>query len=168
MADTLFNALPDEVERLVDEVLTLACDGDLKIATAESCTGGLVSALLTDVEGKSHAFDRGFSVYTDDAKHEMLGIAHGLIEEHGAVSAEVARAMAEGALTHSHADAALAITGYAGSAGPDGEPGLCFLAAKRKGGRIIDREMHYGDVGRAAVREAACITSLEMLREVLT
>src|SRR5690242_20339673 len=102
-AETLSGALPPEVEDLAIRLLTRACDRELTLATAESCTGGLIASLLTDVEGMGHAFERGFVVYTDEAKAGMLGIPRPLIDTHDAVSKEVALAMAEGALAHSRA-----------------------------------------------------------------
>lgn len=167
MTDSLSALLPDDIELLARKVLKFACDNELTVATAESCTGGLVSSILTDVEGLSHAFERGFSTYTDEAKTEMLGVPAGLIERHGAVSAEVARAMSKGALANSHADAVIAVTGFAGSAGPDDEVGLCYFEARRRGGKTATREIRFGNAGRATVREGACLISLELLYEVL-
>ena len=167
MTDSLSAKLPDDIEQLARDVLKYACDHGMTVATAESCTGGLISALLTDVEGTSHAFERGFGTYTNEAKCEMLGVLPALIDQYSAVSAEVADAMAKGALEHSRANAVVAVTGYAGAAGPDGEPGLCFFAAARRNGPWSERETHFGDVGRGAVREGACRTALEMLDEVL-
>src|SRR4051794_41766457 len=94
------------------------CDAELTIATAESCTGGMLAALLTDIEGAGHGFDRGFVTYTKEAKTELLGIEPSLLDRNDAVSEVVARAMAEGALKRSKADLAVAITGFAGPAGP--------------------------------------------------
>jgi nicotinamide-nucleotide amidase len=110
--ETLSPALPGAVEEATRRLLDKACERDLKLATAESCTGGMLASLLTDVEGVAHAFDRGFVTYTDDAKTEMLGVPQALIDAHGAVSKEVAVAMAEGALARSRANIALAITGW--------------------------------------------------------
>lgn len=167
MTDSLSAKLPDDIEQLARDVLQYACDHDMTVATAESCTGGLVSALLTDVEGMSHAFERGFATYSEEAKGEMLGVPRSLIDKYTAVSAEVARAMAKGALRHSRADAAISITGYAGAAGADNEPGLCYFAAARNDGLLSERKMHFGDVGRAAVREGACRTALQMLSGIM-
>jgi len=161
--ETLAAALPDDVEDLAEKLLEQACADDLTLATAESCTGGLVSSILTDVEGKSHAFERGFTVYTDGAKTDMLGVPRALIEREGAVSKAVAIAMAEGALCRSDADIALAITGFAGSAGPGNEPGLVHLACVRRGSPPAHREMHFGDVGRSQVRINATRAALEMM-----
>src|SRR4051794_41692647 len=100
------------------------CDAELTIATAESCTGGMLAALLTDIEGAGHGFERGFVTYSKDSKTELLGIEPSLLEHNDAVSEVVARAMAEGALKRSRADMALGVTGFAGPAGPDKEEGL--------------------------------------------
>src|SRR5688572_32689177 len=114
MADTLDPALPPDIQHRADKVLELACAKELMLATAESCTGGLLAALLTDVPGCSHAFERGFVVYTNDAKAQMLDLDLARIEQLGAVSKEIAIDMAHGALRRSEADVALSITGFAG------------------------------------------------------
>jgi len=167
MPDTLDPALPDEVLDAAEQVLELAHRGDLKLATAESCTGGLLAALLTDVPGRSHAFERGFVVYSDQAKCDLLGIARDKVASYGAVSAEIAREMALGALRNSPADAALSITGFAGPGGPDDEEGLVHFACARRGGPLSEREEHFGPVGRQAVRIEALRVALEMLEAAL-
>lgn len=166
-AETLSGALPPEVEQLAIRLLTHACDHGLTLATAESCTGGLIASLLTDVEGMGHAFERGFVVYTDEAKAGMLGIPRSLIDAHGAVSREVALAMAEGALAHSRADVVAAVTGFAGPAGPDDEPGLVHFGCVRRGRPAFHREEHFGSAGRGKVRESATCVALEMMLEAL-
>src|SRR6188508_1726744 len=148
MAETLDPALPPEVQDRADSVLDLAHHKGLKLATAESCTGGLLAALLTDVSGRSHVFERGFVVYSDDAKCDLLGIARHKLERFGAVSAEIARAMALGALGNSRADIALSITGFAGPAGPDDEEGLVHFACARRDSAALEWEKHFGPIGR--------------------
>src|SRR5690606_29585853 len=133
MTETLSPALPDDLEALIDRVLQQACDRGLTLATAESCTGGLIASVLTDVEGRSHAFERGYVVSTTEAKAQELSVPLRLIEQNGAVSEPVARAMAEGALRCSGASAAVAVTGFAGKAGPDDEPGLVHFALAAEG-----------------------------------
>src|SRR5581483_10478292 len=123
--ETLSPVLPNETEEATRRLLQKAAERGLSLATAESCTGGMLASLLTDVQGVAHAFERGFVTYTNEAKNEMLGVPIALIEEKDAVSKEVAIAMAEGALTHSRAQIALAITGFA-DAGV--EPGLVHFA----------------------------------------
>lgn len=166
-AETLSAILPDDIEQAAEALLKAACAADLKLATAESCTGGLLASLLTDVEGASHAFERGFASYSEDAKCELLGIRRAQIDDCGAVSRDVALAMAEGAIAHSHADIALAITGYAGSA-PDGdEPGLVHFACARRGGGTVHREAHFGDIGRGPVRIKSLRIALDMMRQAI-
>lgn len=165
--ETLSPALPTEVEEAAEALLNACCDAELKIATAESCTGGLLASLLTDVEGASHAFERGFVVYSEQAKCELLGIARERIDRCGVVSRDVAIAMAEGAIAQSHADIALAVTGYAGSAPPGDEPGLVHFACARRNGSTGHREEHFGDIGRGPIRIGAIRVALDMMRDAL-
>src|SRR3954452_20557908 len=111
MAEALDPAIPPELDRLAQAVLSRACDRELTLATAESCTGGLLASLLTDVPGMSHAFERGFVTYTNDAKHQMLGVPLAVLDGPGAVSKACAIAMAEGALANSGAHLAVSVTG---------------------------------------------------------
>jgi len=153
---------------LVDDATELlaACrTNGLRIATAESCTGGLISGLLTAVPGSSDVVDRGFVTYTNEAKHEMLGVPDDLFETQGAVSAEVARAMAAGALERSGADLAVGVTGIAGPGGGTATKpvGLVHLSACREGGSTIDERCVFsGD--RSDVRIQAVAVALDMLR----
>ncbi len=142
----------------------------LVLATAESCTGGLVSAVLTDVPGASAAFDRGFATYSNAAKAEMLGVPPALIEAEGAVSEAVARAMAAGALTHSRADIAVSITGVAGPGGGTATKpvGLVHFACARRSGGVAAIERRFGDLGRGAVRLASVLQALEMFEAALS
>ena len=139
----------------------------LKVATAESCTGGLVAGALTAVSGSSGVVDRGFVTYSNEAKAEMLGVDPVLIATHGAVSEPVARAMAEGALAHSRADITVAITGIAGpGGGSDLKPvGLVHFACASKGSLTRHLERRYGELGRENVREAAVKDALELILE---
>ncbi|MBU3078579.1 CinA family protein [Sphingomonas quercus] len=163
MTETLSPALPEDIERLTERVLKTAHDAGLTLATAESCTGGLIASLLTDVEGASHVFERGFVVYSEEAKCELLGLAPGMIEQCGVVSRDVAIAMAEGAIAGSHADVALSVTGFAGPGAEGDEPGLVHFACARRGGETLHREAHFGDIGRGAVRLACMRTGLDMM-----
>lgn len=167
MTETLYAVLPDAVDRAARALLEKACAHDLRLATAESCTGGLLASLLTDVQGASHAFERGFVVYTNEAKAELLGLPPELIEREGAVSEPVARAMAEGALGASHADVALAITGFAGPGGPEDEPGRVHFGCARTGAETRHREVHFGDIGRGPVRVECMRVAIEMLDEAI-
>ncbi|HEY0437943.1 MAG TPA: CinA family protein [Phenylobacterium sp.] len=166
MAEALEPALPRHIDELTQQVLRKACDRDLCLATAESCTGGLLASLLTDIPGMSHAFERGFVVYTNEAKHELLGVSNEILDNDGAVSERAARAMAEGAIAHSHADAAISITGFT-EGGPGQPAGLVHFACALREGQTTHREMRYGDLGRAKVRIAALETALAMLLEQL-
>jgi len=166
-AETLSPVLPDELEALARRLLETAARRKKMLATAESCTGGLLASLLTDVEGASHVFERGFVVYSDDAKCELLGIARQDIEQCGAVSREVAIGMAEGALRQSQADVAISITGFAGSAGTGEEEGLVHLACACREGPVTHREEHFGPVGRGRVRIACLNAAIEMMLTAL-
>ena len=149
-------------------VLEKLCAAELKIATAESCTGGLVAALLTDIEGCSHAFERGFVSYTDQAKQEVLGVEAQLLEEHGAVSKPVALTMAEGALARSGADIAVSTTGFAGPAGEGDEEGLVHFALAQLGRNTVHRVRSFGPIGRDPIRQRSLETILDMLEETVT
>ncbi|HWK36213.1 CinA family protein [Sphingomonas sp.] len=166
-AETLSPVLPEDVDAMARRVLERACKAKLMLATAESCTGGMLASLLTDVEGVSSAFERGFVVYSNEAKCELLGIARATVDQCGAVSRQVAVAMAEGALKGSHADIALSITGFAGPGGPDDEPGLIHFGCARAGHETTHREEHFGDVGRGATRIACMRTALDMIEAAL-
>ena len=148
------------------ELLAACKAGGKMIATAESCTGGLLAGLLTQLPGSSGVFERGFVTYSNAAKSELLGVDEKLIAAHGAVSAEVARAMALGALARSHAQIAIAVTGIAGPGGGSlAKPaGLVYLACAATGGTVDVREERYGDPGRDNVRAAALRTAVAMLR----
>ena len=162
--ETLSPVLPGELEEATRRLLAKACERELVLATAESCTGGMLASLLTDVQGVAHGFDRGFVTYSEAAKTEMLGVPAALIEEKGAVSREVAVAMAEGALSRSRANIALAITGFADTGE---EPGLVHFACARNGRITAHREEHFGPVGRGATRIAALGVAVEMMTEML-
>jgi nicotinamide-nucleotide amidase len=141
----------------------------LKIATAESCTGGLVAGLLTEIPGSSDVFERGLVTYSNRAKEDLLGVSGAMIRQHGAVSEAVARAMAEGAIRNSTAQLSLAITGIAGpGGGTDEKPvGLVHVAAARAGEATLHRECRFGDIGRTEVRLKSVETALEMLASLL-
>jgi nicotinamide-nucleotide amidase len=162
--ETLSPVLPSATEEATRRLLEKACERDLVLATAESCTGGMLASLLTDVQGVAHAFDRGFVTYTNEAKSEMLGVSMDLLEERGAVSREVAVAMAEGALERSRANLALSITGFADKGE---EPGLVHFACARKGRKTAHREEHFGPIGRGATRIACMQVAVEMMTEML-
>ena len=137
----------------------------LKIATAESCTGGLVAALLTEIPGSSDVVERGFVTYSNDAKRELLGVASETLAAYGAVSEPTAREMAAGALLASKADIAVSVTGVAGPGGgsADKPVGLVHFACAGPGGRRAAVERRFGDLGRAAVRLASVEEALSLL-----
>ncbi|MBD2750706.1 CinA family protein [Microvirga sp. BT688] len=141
----------------------------LKIATAESCTGGLVTALLTEISGSSAVVERGFVTYSNEAKTELISVPADLIVTHGAVSEPVARAMAEGALAHSRADVAVAITGVAGPTGGTATKpvGLVHFGLARKGAPTAHLEHRYGDLGRENVRRRAVEDALSLLEQAI-
>jgi len=141
----------------------------LSVATAESCTGGLIAASLAAVPGASAALERGFVTYSNEAKTEMLGVPAELIATYGAVSKPVALAMAEGALAHSPADIAVAVTGIAGPDGgsPEKPVGLVHIAAARRGGAVLHEEKRYGDLGRHEIQAQTVLDALALLRRLL-
>ncbi|MBI1172680.1 nicotinamide-nucleotide amidohydrolase family protein [bacterium] len=151
------------------EILQAARYWGWKIATAESCTGGMVAARLTDVAGASDVFERGFVTYSNDAKTEMLGVSPSTLAQFGAVSEEVAKEMAEGAIWHSKAGLAVSITGIAGPGGSEFKPEgrVCFgLALKGRQTRL--ETVEFGALGRDKVRAAACDHALALLAMALS
>ena len=167
MTETLEPALPADLDERAGRLMKALCDREMTVATAESCTGGLLAALLTDIEGASHGFDRGFVTYTKQSKSDLLGIDPAVLDENDAVSEAVARAMAEGALAQSAADVALGVTGFAGPAGDGCEEGLVHIALAARGGPTVHRAEHFGSAGRGPVRIMALRAMLDMLEERL-
>ena len=163
MSETLEPALPKELDRLAERAMRRLCEKELVVATAESCTGGLLASLLTDIEGCGHGFDRGFVTYSGVAKQQLLGIPEQLVDHDDAVSADVAKAMAEGALKHCEADIALSVTGFAGPAGDGCEEGLVYMACARRGHNTVIEERHFGAIGRGPVRIEALKVLIEMM-----
>jgi nicotinamide-nucleotide amidase len=140
----------------------------LTLAVAESCTGGLLAATLTEIPGSSEVFDRGFVTYSNEAKQQMLGVSASILKDHGAVSRRTAEAMARGALGRADADLVVAITGIAGpGGGTPGKPvGLVHFAAASRNGALTHKDMRYGDIGRAEVRRKSVLQAIAMLREL--
>jgi nicotinamide-nucleotide amidase len=167
VSETLQPAIPDELDRQAERLMKKLCDKELTVATAESCTGGMLAALLTDIEGAGHGFERGFVTYTKDSKAELLGIERDVLERNEAVSEVVARAMAEGGLARSRADIALGVTGFAGPAGPGHEEGLVHMALAQRGRETVHRVEHFGNIGRGRVRVKTLKALLEMLEQAL-
>lgn len=151
------------------DILARARNVGVMIVTAESCTGGMVSAALTDIAGSSDVFERGFVTYTNAAKAEMLGVSTATLDAHGAVSEQVAAEMAQGALAHSHAQLAVSITGIAGPGGSEFKPEgrVCFAVAS-SGTPARTETVEFGALGRAEVRKAARDHALRLLRAALT
>ena len=154
-----------ETRALAVRVLDAYRAREWTLATAESCTGGLVAGALTEIAGSSDVVDRGFITYSNEAKAEMLGVPEATLTEYGAVSRPTAEAMAKGVLTRSSVDAAVAITGIAGPGGgsTDKPVGLVHFAAAARDGRVIQREKRYGDIGRSEVRRLSVLEALDML-----
>jgi nicotinamide-nucleotide amidase len=148
------------------DVLDVCRSGGLRLATAESCTGGLIAAVLTSIAGSSAVFERGFVTYSNEAKTELLGVPAGLIAEHGAVSEPVARAMAEGALLRSHADIAVSVTGIAGPDGGSAEKpvGLVHFACARRDNATEHVRMQYGQRERHEIMQASVLQAFTMIR----
>lgn len=161
---------PEELENKAINVLELARKKSWKIATAESCTGGLIGGILTEIAGSSDVFDRSYVTYTNSAKQDLLDVPKNDLRRHGAVSEVVARAMADGALAKSGAQIVVAVTGIAGPGGgsADKPVGRVHLSAKAIGKTQTHRQMDYGDLGRSAVRLATVATALEMLEEIMS
>ena len=153
----------------IEKLLAEARYWGLKIATAESCTGGMVAAALTDVAGSSDVFERGFVTYSNAAKIELLGVLAETLEAKGAVSEAVANEMAEGALARSTADVAVSITGIAGPGGSEFKPEgrVCFGVARR-GRATVTETVEFGAQGRAEVRKAATEHALKLLSQAIT
>lgn len=157
------------LDTLAETILATCREKGVKLATAESCTGGLIAALLTSVAGSSDVFERGFVTYSNEAKHEAIGVPEDLILRHGAVSGEVARAMAEGAIRFSDADLAVSVTGIAGPGGGSAEKpvGLVHIAGARRSDGMVHQEEHrFGDIGRDAVRNATVRAALRLIESL--
>ena len=157
-----------ETTAAASALLELCKARKLMVVTAESCTGGLVAGALTDIAGSSAVVDRGFVTYTNEAKHQLLGVPNETLEKFGAVSRDTAEAMVRGALGHANADLAVSITGIAGPGGGSAEKpvGLVHFAAASRSGRLIHRERRLGDIGRAEVRRRSVLEALAMLTEL--
>ena len=158
---------PPDILKSAEAVLAAARAKKLKIATAESCTGGLIAGALTEIAGSSDVFDRGFVTYSNEAKAMTLKVDAALLREHGSVSAETARAMVQGALAYSGAQIAVAVTGIAGPGGGSAHKpvGLVHFASARKGADPNSVERRFGDLGRTQVRLDTVRQALALLAE---
>lgn len=160
---------PEEYEEMARRLIADMWNAQLTLVTAESCTGGLICGLLTEVPGSSHVLERGYVTYSDEAKIELLGVSRVSLDSLGAVSADVASAMAVGALKASLADISVAVTGIAGPAGGTvlKPVGLVYIAAQRKGKRVTGREYRFGNASRREIRLAAIFEALSLVRQVM-
>lgn len=159
---------PSPLLRLAEVTLMQAREQKLRLATAESCTGGLIAGLLTEIPGSSDVFDRGFVVYSNRAKQDMLNVPGDLIADMGAVSEAVARMMAEGAVENSNAHMAVAVTGVAGPGGgtPLKPVGLVHIAACRERRTILHEAHRFGDIGRSEIRMKTVEAALMLLERL--
>jgi len=155
----------DEAARLLDDLR--ACR--LKVATVESCTGGLIAGALTEIAGSSDVVDRGFVTYSNEAKNELVGVPMALIDTHGAVSEPVARAMAEGGLERSRADITVSVTGVAGPGGGSAEKpvGLVHFGCAARGTETLHQRHEFADRGRGFIREETVLQAFRMIREAM-
>jgi len=166
MTNLFFPELLDDAKALLAEFERLR----RKLATAESCTGGLLAGLLTEIAGSSAVFERGFVTYSNSSKSELIGVSPALIERHGAVSEEVARAMAKGALARAPVDVAVSVTGIAGPDGGSSEKpvGLVYLGAAPRGRLTLVRECRFGNIGRTPIRLASVKAALVLARQAVS
>lgn len=157
----------DDLQTRARALVALYKQAGLNAVTAESCTGGLVAGLITEVPGSSAVLERGFVTYSNAAKAQSLGVPTQTLRAHGAVSRETAEAMAAGALAHSMAKVAVAITGVAGPDGgtPEKLVGLVHFACQRRGRPVVAREMRFGPLTRPEIRRASILTALELLTD---
>lgn len=161
--------ISNELFEAASEVLGLCGGRGLTLATAESCTGGLIAAALTATPGSSRVLDRGYVTYSDASKAAELGVPSDLIKKQGAVSEEVARAMAVGAIEAAGVDLALSVTGIAGPDGgtPQKPVGLVHIAVAHRAGKILHRECRYGNIGRGEVRRLSALAALALMKELI-
>jgi nicotinamide-nucleotide amidase len=162
-------SFPEDLIAAAEDLVRLLRARKATLVTAESCTGGLLAALVTEIPGSSHAFERGFVTYSNEAKTDLLGVGRETLARHGAVSEETARAMAAGALEKSSASLAVSVTGIAGPAGGTAEKpvGLVFLACVGRAGPPALSRLELGNRGRSAIRLAAVASALELVRRQL-
>jgi nicotinamide-nucleotide amidase len=160
--------IDDDIVEAARRLFDICRRKNLTVATAESCTGGLVAGALTEIAGSSDVVDRGFVTYSNDAKQQMLGVPADTLETFGAVSRETAEAMVRGALRAAGTHLVVSITGIAGPGGgsKDKPVGLVHFAAASRGGQLIHVEQRYGDIGRSAVRRASVMQALAMLQTI--
>ena len=155
-----------ELARRAETILQTCREARIMVATVESCTGGMVATVLTEIAGSSDVVERGFVTYTNEAKNELVGVPMDLFSKVGAVSEEVARAMAAGGLSHSRAEIAVGVTGVAGPGRSENKPaGLVHICAARKGGEAIHEKCQF-DGNRAAVRKASVLKAFDLIERL--
>jgi nicotinamide-nucleotide amidase len=160
--------IDEDIVAAAERLLAICTRKNLTIATAESCTGGLVAGTLTEVPGVSSMLDRGFVTYSNQAKQDMLGVPENILKQYGAVSRETAEAMAKGALAYAPVDLTIAVTGIAGPTGDEGgKPvGLVHFAAASRSGLLVHSEQRFGNPGRAEIRKRSVLQSFVMLHDL--
>ena len=160
--------LDNDIVEAAKRLLDICKRKNLILATAESCTAGLVAGTLAEVPGISSMLDRGFITYSNQAKQEMLGVSQATLEKYGAVSCETAEEMARGALTHAPVDLAVSVTGIAGPDGGSAEKpvGLVHFAVASRSGQLMQAEKRFGDIGRSEVRKQSVLQAFRMLHDV--
>jgi nicotinamide-nucleotide amidase len=160
--------LDDDIVEAAKRLMAVCKRKNLLVATAESCTAGLIAGTLSEVPGVSSILDRGYITYSNEAKRDMLGVPREVLEQHGAVSRQTAEAMVRGVLGCSRVDLAVSVTGIAGPDGGSTEKpvGLVHFAAATRTGKLVHAEMHYGDIGRANVRKRSVLQAFLMLHEL--
>ena len=160
--------LDDDIVEAAKRLLDICKRKNLILATAESCTAGLVAGTLAEVPGISSMLDRGFITYSNQAKQDMLGVSAATLQKHGAVSRETAQEMARGALSHAPVDLAVSVTGIAGPDGGSAEKpvGLVHFAVASRSGQLIHAEKRFGNIGRPEVRKQSVLQAFRMLHDV--
>ncbi|MBV9262084.1 MAG: CinA family protein [Pseudolabrys sp.] len=160
--------LDDDIVEAAKNLLDICKRKNLLVATAESCTAGLVAGTLTEVPGTSSILDRGYVTYSNEAKHEMLGVSGEILKQHGAVSPQTAEAMVRGVLGRARVHLAVSVTGIAGPDGGSAEKpvGLVYFAAASRSGKIVDVEKRFGNVGRGQVRKMSVLQAFKMLHDL--
>jgi nicotinamide-nucleotide amidase len=160
--------LDEDIVEAAKNLLDICKRKNLLVATAESCTAGLVAGTLTEIPGVSSILDRGYVTYSNEAKHEMLGVSRDILDKHGAVSPQTAEAMVRGVLGHARVHLAVSVTGIAGPDGgsADKPVGLVFFAGASRTGQIITIEKRYGKIGRAEVRKQSVLQAFRILHEL--
>ncbi|HEY0224773.1 MAG TPA: CinA family protein [Pseudolabrys sp.] len=160
--------LDDDIVEAAKRLMEICKRKNLLVATAESCTAGLIAGTLTEIPGTSSVLDRGYVTYSNEAKHEMLGVGNDILKRYGAVSRETAEAMARGVMGHSRVHLAVSVTGIAGPDGGSAEKpvGLVHFAVASRSGKLVHAEKRYGNIGRSPVRKESVLQAFKMLHDL--